>query len=63
MLERNTSEHGFPMASLRRMPVMLSAARLNETMRQSASTVNTPSEILSRMVSAPAWNPPSLSVL
>jgi hypothetical protein len=58
MLARNTSEQRRPRASVRPMPVMSSAARLNDVIRHSASTVNTPSEMLSRMMSverAPAW--------
>lgn len=51
MLERNTSEHGRPTASARATPVISSAARLNEAIRHCASTVNTPSEMLSRMAS------------
>jgi hypothetical protein len=51
MLERNTSEQNRPMASLREVFVIFSAARLNEVMRHSRSTVKTPSEMLSRMAS------------
>ena len=51
MLDRNTSEQNLPIASSRGMPVISSAARLKEVMRQSPSTVNTPSEMLSRMAS------------
>jgi len=40
---RNTSQQRRPTASCRRMPVICSAARLKKVMRQSASTVNTPS--------------------
>jgi hypothetical protein len=54
MLDRKTSEHRRPMASLRGTPVISSAARLNEVTRQSESTVKTPSEMLSRMVSVEA---------
>jgi hypothetical protein len=39
------------MASLRRMPVISSAARLKDVIDQSASTVKTPSEMLSKMMS------------
>jgi len=49
MLDRNTSEQSRPMASLREIPVISSAARLNEVIRQSRSTVKTPSEILSKI--------------
>jgi hypothetical protein len=51
MLDRNTSEQRRPMASLRGMPVISSAARLKDVMRHSASTVKTPSEMLSRIAS------------
>jgi len=51
MLERKTSEHRRPTASLRDTPVISSAARLNDVMRHSISTVNTPSEMLSRIAS------------
>jgi len=51
MLDRKTSEHPFPRASPRRTPVISSAARLNEVILQSPSTVKTPSEMLSRMAS------------
>ena len=54
MLERKTSEQNRPLASSREMPVIVSAARLNEVMRQSWSTVKTPSEMLSRMASVEA---------
>jgi hypothetical protein len=54
MLERKTSEHRFPTASRRETPVIFSAARLNEVMRQSNPTVKTPSEMLSRMASVGA---------
>jgi len=54
MLARKTSEHGRPMASRRGIPVISSAARLNEVMRQAASTVNTPSEMLSRIAAVGA---------
>ena len=40
---RNTSKHGLPRACARGIPVIFSAARLKEVMRQSISTVNTPS--------------------
>jgi hypothetical protein len=50
MLDRKTSEHRRPKASLRGTPVISSAARLNEVTRHSESTVKTPSEMLSRMV-------------
>ena len=46
---RSTSLHRWPMASSRRMPVIFSAARLKELMRQSRSTVKTPSLIESRI--------------
>jgi len=51
MLARNTSAQGFPMASPRDMPVISSAARLNDVILHSPSTVNTPSEMLSRIAS------------
>ena len=51
MLARNTSEQRRPMASSRATPVICSAPRLKEVMRHSGSTVNTPSEMLSRMES------------
>jgi hypothetical protein len=51
MLERKTSEQRRPMASVRDTPVMVSAARLKDEMRHSRSTVNTPSDMLSRMAS------------
>jgi transcriptional regulator with XRE-family HTH domain len=40
-----------PSASARDTPVIFSAARLNDVTRHASSTVNTPSEILSRMAS------------
>ena len=40
-----------PIASLRDTPVITSAARLNDVMRHSLSTVNTPSEMLSKIAS------------
>ena len=51
MLDRNTSEQSRPMASLRGIPVISSSARLKDVMRHSASTVKTPSEMLSRIAS------------
>jgi hypothetical protein len=39
------------MASLREMPVISSAARLKDMMRHSWSTVKTPSDMLSKMIS------------
>jgi len=51
MLERKTSEQKRPRASFRGIPVISSAARLNEVIRQFRSTVNTPSEMLSRTAS------------
>ncbi|MPN13149.1 hypothetical protein SDC9_160469 [bioreactor metagenome] len=54
MLDLNTSGQGRPIASLRSMPVMASAARLNEVTRHSRSTVKTPSEMLSRIASVDA---------
>jgi len=51
MLERNTSGQSRPIASFRDIPVISSAARLNEVIRHSRSTVKTPSEILSRIAS------------
>jgi hypothetical protein len=54
MLERKTSEHRFPRASPRATPVISSAARLNDVMRHSGSTVKTPSEMLSKMASVGA---------
>jgi len=52
MLDLNTSEQHCPIASLRGTPVISSAARLKNEMRQSGSTVKTPSEMLSRIASA-----------
>jgi hypothetical protein len=49
MLDLKTSQQRRPIASLRFMPVMSSAARLNEVIFQSRSTVKTPSEMLSRI--------------
>jgi hypothetical protein len=49
MLARNTSEQRRPMASARAILVICSAARLKEETRHSASTVKTPSEMLSRI--------------
>ena len=46
---RKTARQGWPMASERGIPVMVSAARLNEVMRHCALTVNTPSVIASRI--------------
>ena len=54
MLQRNTSAQGRPRASARDTPVISSAARLKDVMRQSRSTVNTPSEMLSRIASVSA---------
>jgi hypothetical protein len=51
MLARNTSEQRRPMAASRGMPVISSAARLNDETRHSPSTVKTPSEMLSRIES------------
>ncbi len=51
MLEWNTSRQRLPRASCAGTPVISAAARLNEVMRQSRSTVNTPSATLSMMVS------------
>jgi hypothetical protein len=45
------------MASLREVLVIFSAARLNEVMRHSRSTVKTPSEMLSRMASVGVSGP------
>ena len=50
ILARKTSWQGLPMASSFGMPVICSAALLNESMRQFRSTVKTPSAILSRMI-------------
>jgi len=49
MLERKTSAQRRPSASLRGTPVIFSAARLNEVTRHSPSTVNTPSDMLSKI--------------
>ena len=49
MLARKTSRQGRPMASCLRTPVIRSAARLNVVIRQSGSTVKTPSLMESRM--------------
>ena len=46
-----TSAQSRPTASSRGMPVISSAARLNEVMRQSGPTVKTPSAMLSSMMS------------
>ena len=51
LVARKTSEQVRPMASAAGTPVMRSAARLNDVIRQSLSTVKTPSAIQSRMVS------------
>ena len=48
---RNISLHFWPRAFLRGIPVISSAARLNEVMHQSKSTVKTPSVIESRITS------------
>ena len=50
MLALKTSQQGFPMASSRVTPVIPCAARLNEVIRQSLSTVKTPSAMESRMI-------------
>jgi len=50
-LDLNTSAQGRPIASLRDTPVIFSAARLNEVTRHPSSTVNTPSEMLSKIAS------------
>ena len=62
MLERNTSGQSRPIASFRDIPVISSAARLNEVIRHSRSTVKTPSEILSRMASVGVGTIPFLRV-
>ncbi|OQA61780.1 MAG: hypothetical protein BWY39_02010 [Spirochaetes bacterium ADurb.Bin269] len=49
MFDLKTSKQFLPIASVRSTPVIRSAARLNEVIFQSLSTVNTPSEMLSRM--------------
>ncbi len=46
-----TSAQMRPIASSRGMPVICSAALLKEVIRQSRPTVNTPSAMLSRMMS------------
>jgi hypothetical protein len=51
MPDLNTSEQRLPIASLRGTPVIFSAAQLKDVMHHPASTVKTPSEMLSRMVS------------
>jgi hypothetical protein len=51
MLERKTSEQSRPRASWRTIPVISSAARLNEVTRHARSMVKTPSEMLSRIAS------------
>jgi hypothetical protein len=48
IVARNTLLHRCPIASSREIPVIFSAARLKVVMRQSPSTVNTPSLIESR---------------
>jgi hypothetical protein len=47
---RNTRAHGVPMTSFRSHPVIRSAARLNEVIRPSWSTVKIPSGMLSKMI-------------
>ena len=47
---RKTRAQRLPMTSLRDQPVMRSAARLNEVIRPSWSTVKMPSGMLSKMI-------------
>ena len=51
MFARKTSRQGRPTASSRRIPVISSAARLKDMIRQSRSTVKTPSPRESRITS------------
>jgi hypothetical protein len=60
ILDLNTSEQSRPNASFRGIPVISSAARLKEVTRQFMSTVNTPSDMLSRIASVGAKNADSL---
>jgi hypothetical protein len=50
MLARKTSQQRLPTASSRLTPVIRSAARLNDVIRHSRSTVKTPSLMESRMM-------------
>ena len=59
MLDLNTSEQSRPNASARVMPVISSAARLNEVTRQFASTVNT--QIVLRYARLIAFTPARIS--
>jgi len=49
MLDLKTSEQKLPIASFRFTPVISSAARLKDVISQFSSTVNTPSEMLSKI--------------
>jgi hypothetical protein len=60
-LARNTSQQGRPIACSRRIPVIVSAARLKEVTRQPSSTVKTPSQMLSRMMEVDLARGPSRS--
>jgi hypothetical protein len=51
MLARKTSQQGRPNASCAEMPVISSAARLKNVIRQSRSMVKTPSAMLFKMIS------------
>ena len=67
---RKTSQHGRPSASPCGTPVICSAARLNEVIRNPSSTVKTPSATESRMVAtssgvgrARAWEGAGIAIL